>query len=473
MKLEFLEEPELQFGDGTHIDIRAGLYSYGALDRDEQRAPKRVRVGIVGTSATVQRISEWIASLSGAVISKEERLQDLRPTFPGASVFDTDFLVSEQCTRTLSRRDLDLALADTHALEALVNGFAEHARDLAEAGGVDVIVVAPPAEVFVLSEPKPKDEAALDEGSDEKPRPYVPSFHDVFKARVLGLAVPCQVVRPDTYGGGRTRRSRRRQSLQDDATRAWNFSTALYYKAGGMPWRLVRRSAALATCHVGVSFFKAVEGDRLLTSVAQVFDERGEGIILQGGAAKIDKHDRVPHLVSAEAHALIRDSLACYRREHRTIPARLVVHKTSGFDSDEVDGCRAAADEAQVDLLELVSVRRSGFRLFRTATFPVLRGTLVNFDDESGALYLRGSVPQFKTYPGMYIPSSLEFQRWEGESSPLELAREMLELSKLNFNNTQFDGGEPITVRAARRVGDILKHLHPEQGVRARFRFFT
>ena len=30
-------------------------------------------------------------------------------------------------------------------------------------------------------------------------------------------------------------------------------------------------------------------------------------------------------------------------------------------------------------------------------------------------------------------------------------------LSKLNWNNTQFDGGETITVTAARQVGDILK----------------
>ena len=34
-----------------------------------------------------------------------------------------------------------------------------------------------------------------------------------------------------------------------------------------------------------------------------------------------------------------------------------------------------------------------------------------------------------------------------------ELAKELVGLSKLNFNNTQFDTGDPITIRAARRVG--------------------
>ena len=38
----------------------------------------------------------------------------------------------------------------------------------------------------------------------------------------------------------------------DPATRAWNFSVDLYYKAGGVPWRLPPTGPD--TCFVGVSF---------------------------------------------------------------------------------------------------------------------------------------------------------------------------------------------------------------------------
>jgi hypothetical protein len=48
----------------------------------------------------------------------------------------------------------------------------------------------------------------------------------------------------------------------------------------------------------------------------------------------------------------------------------------------------------------------------------------------------------------------------------------MLSLSKLNWNNTQFDGGEPITVRAARRVGDILKCVPEGAPIQPSFRFY-
>jgi hypothetical protein len=39
------------------------------------------------------------------------------------------------------------------------------------------------------------------------------------------------------------------------------------------------------------------------------------------------------------------------------------------------------------------------------------------------------------------------------------LAEEILALTKMNWNNTQFDNSMPITVRAARQVGAILKYL--------------
>ena len=76
-------------------------------------------------------------------------------------------------------------------------------------------------------------------------------------------------------------------------------------------------------------------------------------------------------------------------------------------------------------------------------------------------------------YPGMYVPRALEIRIARAESTMLQIASEILALSKLNWNNTQFDGGEPITVRAARQVGDILKCLPKESDTFQRgFRFY-
>jgi hypothetical protein len=73
----------------------------------------------------------------------------------------------------------------------------------------------------------------------------------------------------------------------------------------------------------------------------------------------------------------------------------------------------------------------------------------------------------------MYVPRSLEFHVSVASSGMRTIAEEILSLSKLNWNNTQFDGGEPISLRAARRVGDILKCIPKGQIVQDNFRYFV
>jgi hypothetical protein len=93
-------------------------------------------------------------------------------------------------------------------------------------------------------------------------------------------------------------------------------------------------------------------------------------------------------------------------------------------------------------------------------------------DAREHLLYTRGSVDFYATYPGLYIPQPLLFRCDAVEATPRQIAREMLALSKLNWNHTQFDGSEPITVVAARKVGDILKYI-PEGGpIAPRYSFY-
>ena len=291
----------------------------------------------------------------------------------------------------------------------------------------------------------------------------------------MNLSVPIQMIRPGTYEQKKSRTRRDdapSRGLQDEATRAWNLHTALYYKAGGIPWRLRRDPSALTSCFIGISFYRSQDGERLLTSVAQIFNERGEGVVIRGGAAHLDKNDRQPRLTGQDSYLLLRDALEVYRREHRNLPARLVLHKTSSFSDEEIGGLINAASEVNISIVELLWVRRSFTRLLRNGVYPPLRGTFIELTENSAIIYLRGSVGFFQTYPGMYVPRPIEFQLARGESPLENIGREMMDLSKLNWNNTQFDGGEPMTLRAARKVGDVLKWMPPTDDSRHSFRFF-
>jgi hypothetical protein len=53
-----------------------------------------------------------------------------------------------------------------------------------------------------------------------------------------------------------------------------------------------------------------------------------------------------------------------------------------------------------------------------------------------------------------------------------DLLKETLALTKMNWNGTQFDGALPITLKAARQVGDILKYVPDGTTPDPRYRFY-
>jgi hypothetical protein len=206
--------------------------------------------------------------------------------------------------------------------------------------------------------------------------------------------------------------------------------------------------------------------------MAQVFNELGEGVVVRGGAAAISKDDRQAHLGEDDCEALLTNALARYREVHKTSPARLVVHKSSAFSQGELDGARAAIDRAGIEVYDFLHVTNSDIRLYRDGVYPPLRGTFLQTSGKSFCLYTKGSVPFFETYPGLYVPRPIQVTIATGEETPLSLAREILALTKMNWNSTQFDGAMPLTITAASGVGKVLKHCMDGQRIEPRYSFY-
>ncbi|HYV44908.1 MAG TPA: hypothetical protein VFA20_08605 [Myxococcaceae bacterium] len=470
MKLVHLEEAELEFGHGgRHIDIRFGVMNFGPLDVASDVAPKKILVGIVGTPSSVEGVHEWLETCRGEVAAKESRQPNLFPRFPGFNAgtgFRSEVGSEPRMRRTIPDKIFDPGGGTAAArISGAVDAVIDELQFLSSETPARVHIVAVPQQLIELGESQ--------EGAS------APDFHDLLKARVMRLKrdVPIQLIAPRTYDPSQRRRRRKNKEelrrLQDDATIAWNFFGALYYKAGGAPWRMIREWADLSTCFIGVSFYQTLDRRSLLTSVAQVFNERGDGLIVRGGQVQLDKVDRQPRLSGEDARRLLENALMAYRKEHGQFPARIVLHKTSSHSSAEIEGFREAAGAAHVDHVDLVSISStSGVRLLRQGTYPPLRGTLLSLDAEHHMLYSRGSVDFFATYPGMYVPVPLLVRCDAVEQTPKALAREMLALSKMNWNKTQFDGREPITLEAARRVGGILKYLEADDPVATSYRSY-
>ena len=482
MKIHHIQEPVLEFGGGnTHVDIRFGLSNFGPLSSTRPSSPKhpsRINLGIVGTSETVEGVQQWLERCKGGIHAKKSSQPNLFPRFPGFgqdSVFKTELRTDNSISRyiSLSRKTELLKISKVNkCIEESVNIFLEEIRYLAENQSVDVIMCAIPMDLLI------KIKFVEPEVEPEENEFRRLNFHNALKAKAMAWRKPIQILLPPTYD--ETKKIPKRfgqhqdgRQLQDEATRAWNVHTALYYKAGGALWRLQRELSRLSACYVGISFYETLDNSRLLTSIAQVFNELGEGMVVRGATVEKSKDDRQPHLSAEDAFDLMDNALKRYRDEHHTLPARVVLHKTSKYSDNELDGLTQAVTNNRIDSADFISVdRHPHVRLFRYGAYPPLRGTFVSLDETNHLLYTKGSVEFYSTYPGQYIPWPILNRCEKIEQTPRFLAKEILALSKMNWNTTQFDGSLPITVEAARNVGGILKYIGEGRHVEPRYSYY-
>jgi hypothetical protein len=485
MKLELLHpEPELEFGNsGKCQDIRFGIEYYGVFDYENQGGPRQIKLGLVGTDETISALTEWLEKCRNGVAEKSSNQPRLYPPFPG---FDTSHgfyskLVwdsSEARTVNILQKLNTSAKHFNETLNQIVDLYVEEISNVLEDLDVNVVICALPLEHLRITTFNPEtaegESGLSDDESDFEANKSRYDFHDLLKAKTLHFRTPLQIVLPATYDQSKAAAQKKiiNREQQDEATRAWNLHTALYYKARGVPWRLVREN--LSTCYLGVSFFRTLDKERIYASSAQVFNNRGEGVIVRGGLAFEDENDKQIYLDEVGAYNLVTKALETFFSVHYHYPARIVLHKTSPFTENEVIGFTQGLAEKGIKKVDLVHLRESFTRLLRTEDYSTLRGTLWHLEDRRGILYTKGSVYFYETYPGKYPPRTIYIDTTRSTKSLKELAMETLALSKMNWNTTRFDGQLPITLRAARQVGKILKYLEVSEtkGIPSGYRFY-
>lgn len=504
---KYLEEPDLVFGSQREEkDPRIGLKYHGPYhySTEKEPSPSQVRVGIVGSSTTITLMKQILEKLKEPIRSPETN-KWLYPDYPGftrETTIKCDFVTSQNWEAVLKESEIKVVLmiADSvnRRIAAGVNLFVEKVRIISlEDNKPDVIVCVMPFEIeeycgisektrgakrpkFTALERlraalKAEGQMLLDEWGLEieeqkgKEEDIDLDFHNALKGKIMEFGIPIQLFRESSARGFLYYSQPSVKVTQEPATFAWNLATALYYKANGKPWRLAKLRQD--TCYVGISFFHNLRNPDLdvQTSMAQVFTHNGEGIVLRGNDVVTDNITHETHMYKKQATELMKQTLSMYKQRAGREPSRVEIHKTTLFSDDEKAGFDEVVNPFARDFVTVSS--QHDFRFVRIGQYPVLRGTIIYMTENKCLLYTSGYIPRVRTYPGHRIPKPLLVTH-HGDSEMEEVCKEIIGLTKLNWNTTAFATYLPITLDFSRKVGRILSELSEGHLLQNHYRFY-
>lgn len=459
---EWFEEPSLTFAGGNeHVDPKVGIPLYGPASLGSSRHKNEVHLGFIGTGEGIEKATRFYEACAEGVDGDEHH-----EPFPGCKAdrgyrcslrMDTAFnekITQNELAELVKIRDAKERFLST--LDLLIDKLRlltqEHDHPL------DYVVLVVPPSIY--------DRCRVADYHEKGVGMVHRDLRRSFKARAMAFQKSTQIIQEATLSEALISRD-----LDHKSERAWNLFNGLYFKADGLPWAPAKLPPS--SCFVGVSFYRPLgHVSTLRTSLVQAFDENGEGLVLRGHSFHWDekKDGKTPHLTEEHAGKLIEDVLVQYAKLRHQNPTRVVVHKTSRFEPAETKGFQSSLQ--RVAHCDLVALRpTSEIRLIRAGSYPALRGTSFNIGTVS-FLYTTGYIPFLGRFPQGHVPSPLELADHVGDTSRSELLREVLLLTKMNWNSARMYGLMPITVRFARLVSDILREVPEDVAPHPKYKFY-
>lgn len=489
-----LSEPYLTFGLGQQtLHPKDGLFLYGP---QEPRPTAEIRIGAIGSQPGIDRLSRWMTEVSSFLPAYNERAH--HSPFPGMEAafgikwptmpFETILIEEGELETRVRYDDPHRRVYDT--VDLIVGKLLAHKRksDVRP----DLWIVVLPEDVSRYGRPKsfvPKEQRVrtpnpgnpraakrarnepylFEEYEAERlPYQYELNVHNQLKARLLEDEIVTQIVRETTLAPEDFRRADGMiaRKIQDKATTAWNLGTTLYYKVAGPPWRLSKVRPDV--CYIGLVY--KVDASRPTSERvccgAQMFLATGEGVVFRGHLGPWDSVRKGEHhLDRSTAREVIQEVIQSYNDEHGRVPRELFIHGKTRFTEDEWCGFQQAAGD--IDALSAIQIRKSrDVKMYRDKTkctegkHNLLRGSALITGKHSAYLWTSGFVPRLQTYPGWEVPNPYRVSIQKGDMDLQTVLEDVLGLTKLNFNSCIYGDGQPVTLRFADAVGEILTAGH-------------
>lgn len=488
-ELIYIEEPNILFAHGQKCtDARDGLTLFGPLNQIYG-----IRTGVIATQEGFNKFKKYLKQLQKPIYNSNNVT---RPMFPGfEAAFNCKWEPENITFKPITDNEIGKYLYNesTHKRTYdLVTLFIEKIVSASknDEERVDVWFIIVPDEIHKYCRPNsslPKDLVQTKKRiskSKAKTFEYMPAlfedidkelkeiekeantynfdaqFHDQLKARLLQHTIPTQILRESTIAWRDYKNSLGspiRNFEKIEGHLAWTISTAAYYKAGGKPWKL--SDIREGVCYLGL-VYKKIEKSKSPKNAccaAQMFLDNGDGTVFRGEVGpwyNPKKGDY--HLKPKEAKALLCQALESYKEQNGKYPKEVFIHAKTNFNYEEWNAFLDVTPK-ETNLVGVTIKKTKPLKLYKSeGDYPVLRGIAFVVNEKSAFLWTVGYVPKLQTALSMEVPNPLFIEINKGEADIKQVLKDIMALTKLNYNACIFADGEPVTLRFADKIGDIL-----------------
>lgn len=293
-------------------------------------------------------------------------------------------------------------------------------------------------------------------------------LHDYVKAHCVQRGISSQFIEQETL------------TDKFQARIWWWLSLAIYAKSMRTPWVLDGLNADTAFVGLGYSINqKAQKGRHIILGCSHLYNAKGEGLQFRLSPIENPTIVRGNAFMSQEDARNVGENIRhLFFESSNKLPKRVVIHKQTAFRKEEKEGLfEGLSGVEEIEMLEVnfdsamryvASIQKQNGKLDED-NYPVQRGTVLKLDSYSSLIWVHGVTESikrgYKYYKGKRrIPTPLIIKRHSGKSDIMQIASEILALSKMDWNSADMYSKLPATIQSSQKIakiGSLLQRFGP------------
>jgi len=488
-ELIYIEEPNMLFGYNQKChDPRDGLTLFGPYEKIYG-----IKSGVLATKEGLRKLKNYVDIIQKPVYNKDSLT---RPMFPGfETVFGAKLETNNIIFKEINNLEIEKYLFHGNNHKRTFDIVSLYLEKLIDANknqdeNINLWFVIVPDDIYKYCRPmsilpadlvktKPsitksqainfayepsffdeiniESKIKMDESISYN---YHAQFHNQLKARLLKYTIPIQIIRESTLDWRNyinTSGIPKRDFSKIEGHLAWTLSTATFYKAGGKPWKLsdIRKNV----CYLGLVYKKINKSKNPANAccAAQMFLDNGDGTVFKGEVGPwYNEESKEYHLNEKSAKQLLTQAIKAYYDRNNSYPKEMFIHSRTKFNNLEWAAFQEVTPK-ETNLVGITISRHESFKLYRAESeYPVLRGMAYIIDKYRAYLWTIGYVPHIQTALSAEVPNALFININKGNTSIEQVLKDIMALTKLNYNACIYGDGIPVTLRFANNIGEIL-----------------